>query len=215
MRISETEFEKRLAEATDKDSLAQLAYDVIEASCDNKPRAKLLCSRFEKMLDKGLDINTIVDEQICINGLQYGYTDYHLEVARLIFDRCGLPMAKCDGETFFDWIEGKVLYNYYDCDFVVKLFLLCLSYVDEENELMKMNANLYPEMFDECTMYTSILFVKEPENPLKLNYKVFRDFENIDFCIEMLEQETGYYGCWKMHIFDKKSKLEIAVYGDK
>ena len=141
------------------------------------------------------------------------YTDYHLEVARLIFDRCGLPVAKCDGETFFDWFEGKVLYNYYDCDFVVKLFLLCLSYVDKEDELMKMNANLYPEMFDECTMYTSIMFVKEPENPLKLDYKVFRDFENIDFCIEMLEQKLGYYGCWKMHIFDKKSKLEIAVYG--
>ena len=93
------------------------------------------------------------------------------------------------------------------------LFLLCLAYTDEKFELMKMNENLYPEMFDECTMYTSIMFVKEPENPLKLDYKVFRDFENIDFCIEMLEQKLGYYGCWKMHIFDKKSKLEIAVYG--
>ena len=74
-----------------------------------------------------------------------------------------------------------------------------------------MNKNLYPEMFSSGIQYTSTFDLHEGSRPLKPDYKVFRNFENIDFCIEMTEQERGYYGCWKMHIFDKKSKLELAI----
>ena len=214
MNITETIFVKRLEEANDKQSLAQLAEDVLEQSLNNKSQAKSLYNRFEKMLDKGLDINVIVDEATCIFDLQYGYTNYHLKTARLIFDRCGLPTVKDDGgKTLLEWIESKVMYNYYNDDFTVKLYLLCLSYTDGENELLKMNENLYPEMFSDGIQYTSTFDLHKGSQPLKRDYKLFRNFENIDFCIEMTEQVKGYYGCWKMHIFDKKTKLELAVLG--
>lgn len=212
MIITESLFEKRLKEANDKQSLAQLAEDVLERSLNNKSQAKLLYNRFEKMLDKGLNINTVVDETSCISLIQYGYTDYHLKTARLIFDRCGLPSVKEDGEeTMLEWIESKVMYNYYNEDFTVKLYLLCLSYKEGENETVKMNKNLYPEMFNNGIQYTSTLDLREGIIPLDLDYTIFRNFENIDFCVEMIEQVKGYYGCWKMHIFDKKTKLELAV----
>lgn len=214
MNITETIFVKRLEEANDKQSLAQLAYDVLEDSKNNIPQAKLLYSRFEKMLDKGLDINIVIDEATCIFDLQYGYTNYHLKTARLIFDRCGLPTVKDDGgETLFDWIESKVMYNYYRSSFVVKLYLLCLSYMPKENTIITMSSNLYPEMFTNYINYTSAIDLREGSKPLALDYTVFRNFEKIDFCIEMTEQVKGYYGCWKMHIFDKKTKLELAVLG--
>ena len=214
MNITETIFEKRLEEANDKQSLAQLAEDVLEQSLNNKSQAKLLYNRFEKMLDKGLDINTVVDEISCISLIQYGFTDYHLKTARLIFDRFGLPTVKDDGgKTLLEWIESKVMYNYYNDDFTVKLYLLCLSYTDGENELLKMSENLYPEMFSDGIQYTSTFDLHKGSQPLKRDYKLFRNFENIDFCIEMTEQVKGYYGCWKMHIFDKKTKLELAVLG--
>ena len=214
MNITETIFEKRLEEANDKQSLAQLAEDVLEQSLNNKSQAKLLYNRFEKMLDKGLDINTVVDEISCISLIQYGFTDYHLKTARLIFDRFGLPTVKDDGgKTLLEWIESKVMYNYYNDDFTVKLYLLCLSYTDGENELLKMSENLYPEMFSDGIQYTSTFDLHKGSKPLKLDYKLFRNFEKIDFCIEMTEQVKGYYGCWKMHIFDKKTKLELAVLG--
>lgn len=214
MNITETIFEKRLEEANDNQSLAQLAEDVLEQSPNNKSQAKLLYNRFEKMLDKGLDINTVVDEISCISLIQYGFTDYHLKTARLIFDRFGLPTVKDDGgKTLLEWIESKVMYNYYNDDFTVKLYLLCLSYTDGENELLKMSENLYPEMFSDGIQYTSTFDLHKGSKPLKLDYKLFRNFEKIDFCIEMTEQVKGYYGCWKMHIFDKKTKLELAVLG--
>ena len=137
-----------------------------------------------------------------------------MKTARLIFDRFGLPTVKDDGgKTLLEWIESKVMYNYYNDDFTVKLYLLCLSYTDGENELLKMSENLYPEMFSDGIQYTSTFDLHKGSLPLKLDYKLFRNFENIDFCIEMTEQVKGYYCCWKMHIFDKKTKLELAVLG--
>ena len=212
--ISNEEFETRLKRINDKQSLAQLAYDVLEASMDYKPQAKLLYGRFEKMLDKGLDINTTVDEMSCVWDIQYGYTDYHLKTARLIFDRCGLPASDCDRESFLGWIQTKVDYDCYNCDYLVRLFLLCSSYMDKVDGLV-MKDDIYYEMMDDCYCYTSRQDIKEGSNPMELSYKIFRQIENIDYCVETTEQEFGYYGCWKMHIFDKKSKIKIASYGDE
>ena len=207
-------FKSRLAQANDKESIAQLAFEIIEDSLANRQKSKTLHSRFEKLLDKGLDINIPhkeYDGGSCIWGIQYGYTDYHLKTARLIFDRCGLPSVIDDGgETFFQWIEGKVMYNYFDSYFLVRLFLLCLSYMDSY-DLIKFETNVYQKMLD--GLYISSFDLRDGDGPLKLDLSFLRDYKNIDFCIEMEEQKQGYYGCWKMHIYHKKSRIKIATLG--
>lgn len=95
---------------------------------------------------------------------------------------------------------------------MVKLFLLCASYMEKVEGLV-MKTDIYHKMLH--GYYVSSYDINEGEKPLELTFKVFRNFENIDFCIEMLEQEKGYYGCWKMHIFDKESKIKIAGYWDE
>ena len=107
----------------------------------------------------------------------------------------------------------ELMYDYYSNPFVVRLYLLCLSYMPEENTIITMSSNLYPEMFTNYINYASAINLREGSKPLALDYTVFHNFEKIDFCIEMTEQVKGYYGCWKMHIFDKKTKLELAVLG--
>ncbi len=70
-----------------------------------------------------------------------------------------------------------------------------------------MSENLFKEMFE--SVYRSIL---DGNTKLDLTPEIFKDIERYDFCVEMDEQKQGYYGCWKLHIFDKKSKIEVASY---
>lgn len=207
-------FYTRLENAKTQHEIAQLAYDLLQESLDcdieSKFEAEIIClpQRVQKLVDKGLDANTLIDSESCIFDLQYGYTDYHLQAAKIIFENCGIPtVVDEDGDTFFSYIRSKIDYNYYNCEFLVKLYLLCCAYTDEETYL-RMEENLYEEMFEDSE-YISSFDGKIPFNPTP---KIFKDIEKYDYCIEMTEQKDGCYGCWKLIIYDKKSRIKVATF---
>jgi len=41
---------------------------------------------------------------------------------------------------------------------------------------------------------------------------IFKDIEQCDYEIEPLPQNPGKYGSWIMHIFNKETNEEVAVY---
>ena len=192
--------------------LAQLAEEVIQDSLDEKTDLQLkeFVHQIQLLLDHGLNPNIVIDETLCISDLQYGYTSYHLDAAKLIFDLWGLPSAKDEEEelSFIDLIRTKIDYNYYNDDYLVKLYLLCCAYTTEETYLT-FSPNLYEEMFDPCACYTS---ATNKHTPLQLTAEIFKDIHKFDFSVEMLPQKKGYAGCWQLHIFDKESKIEVATY---
>lgn len=171
----------------------------------------LLCVR--DLLDNGWDPNRPVGDSLPVFDLQYGYTDAHLEAAKMIFDRHGLPAAEIDGSTcsFFGWIGTKIDYNYYNSDFLVRMYLLCCAYTDEET-FLHFNPNVYVEMLDQNCCYTSSVCLSPDSHPLILTPEIFKHFDQFDFMVEMLPQERGQCGCWKLHIFDRESKIEVATY---
>lgn len=211
--MTSQEFSSKLAQATSPILLAQLTEEVIDDSLgkeDDIPALKIFLDQISQLLDAGLNPNIIVDEVSCIYELQYGYTDYHLDAAKQIFDRCGLPTALNDEDlTFFDYIRSKMDYNYYNCEYIVKLYLLCCAYTTGETYL-QFSPNLYAEMFDPRISYCSSI---DARTPLHLSAEIFKDIHKFDFSVEMLPQEKGYYGCWRLHIFEKTSKIEVATYG--
>lgn len=205
------EFSEKLSHANTPYLLACLAEEVIEDALDKKDGAVLdaFVEQISQLLDAGLDPNVKVEETSCIYCLQYGDTDRHLDAAKMIFERCGLPSVTDDeGLTFFNYIRSKLDYNYYDCEYIVKLYLLCCAYTQEETYI-RFSENLCAEMFDPSRCYTS---ASDDNTPISLSTKIFKDIHRFDFCVEMLPQEKGYYGCWRLHIFDKESKIEIATY---
>ena len=208
-------FEMRLNLSQTKEEIAQLAYDLIEDSVTHHSEDKIdseICEfpeKIQKLVDKGLDPNIIIDEASCIFDLQYGFSDYHLQAAKIIFENCGLPTFEDeDGFTFFNSIRSKIDYDYYNSEFLVKLYLLCCAYTEEETYL-SMEENLYKEMFDNSCEYIS---ARDGKTPFKITPKAFKDIEKYDYCIEMTEQIDGCYGCWKLIVFDKKTKIKVATY---
>lgn len=209
-------FAQRLADAASPEMVAALTHDVIEDTLDLRPGSaelRLLPGRIDALLEKGLDPNIVVDGLLCIYDLQYGYTDIHLEAARRIFEKCGLPNgAAVRDHSFMNWIRMKLDYNYYNCAHIVKLYLLCAAYSTEET-CLHMRENLYPEMFNPIDSYTSANDLPAGSEPLKLTPAIFKDIRKFDFCVEMLEPKEHPYGGWKLHIFEKESKIEVATYG--
>ena len=211
--MTNQEFSAKLAQASSPFLLAQLTEEMIEDSFgkeDDVPALEAFLEQISLLLDAGLDPNVVVDEVSCIWELQYGYTRYHLDAAKRIFDRCGLPTVLDDDMcTFFGYIRSKLDYNYYNCEYLVKLYLLCCAYTAEETGL-QFSPNLYAKMFDPLGDFTS---VREGDVPLHLTPEIFKDIHRFDFSVEMLPQEKNCYGCWRLHIFEKESKIEVAAYG--
>ena len=75
-----------------------------------------------------------------------------------------------------------------------------------------MSENLYREMFSNDIVYSGATDISKGSLPLQLNHRIFKNTDFYDWCVEMEEQVSGYYGCWHMHIFDKESKIKIATY---
>lgn len=211
-------FEQRLSEATTPEILAKLASDIMEKSFDidvfNEEDAQRLYGQFKILIDKDLDPTIEVDDYSVMSFLEYGYADCHLDIAKLIFEKLGMPIVKdFDDEyrPFYKWIRTKVDYDEYSSEYSVKLYLLCLAYCPPE-EYIHFSENLYKEMFEDNMNYVSYHNVSEESKPLKLTQEIFKDIHRFDYTIEMLRQEEGKYGCWRLHIFDKKTKIEVATY---
>ena len=205
-------FESKLSHAQTPEALAELAAELIEDSLEKKPTAlKVFLKQLEVLLDKGIDPNMTIDNTTFIYDLQYGYTRYHLDAAKMIFDRCGLPTVLDDeGLTFMQYIRSKMDYNYFGCDYIVKLYLLCCAYdtTGEPNGLT-FRKHLYAEMFDPHKCYISAI---DAETPLTLSPAIFKNIHRYEHTVEMKKQKRGYYGCWALHIFDKKTRIEVATY---
>ena len=214
--MTDREFEERLQKANTPQEIALLTHDAIEDAIDweaGEQEKKLFVVRIRKLLDKGLDPNVKVEDSPCIWGLQYGCSDYVLDAARMIFEQCGLPTAKDDeGEDFVGHLESNISYNYYCDSFAVKLYLLCCAYGYQDANL-HFSPNLYQEMFDHTAPYASSAYLREGSQPLQLTPEIFKNIRRFDHMVEMLPQQKGYYGCWRLHIFEKHSKLEVATYG--
>ena len=202
--MNEMEFDNKLALCSCEKDLVVLADEVFEEINDGLDivLAKLFV---RKLLDKGLNPEGHPEENdpwICINSLAYAYNDEVLDIARMIFDRCGVPLE------FYSFIGSKVDYNYYNVPYVVKLYLLASAYLwKTEETYIKMNENLYEEMFT-LHCYTSL---QKDYKKLTLTPEIFKEIEKYDFSVEMLPQEICK-SKWVIHIFDKESKIEIAKY---
>ena len=203
--MDKKEFENRLSFCSSEKDLIILADDVFEAINDGLD-ITLAKSFVQQLLDKGLNPGSQPEENdpwICINSLAYAYNDDVLDIARMIFDKCGVPIE------FYSFIATKIDFNYYNVPYVVKLYLLASSYLWEQEETyIRMNENLYEEMFNPMYSYTSL----RPEyKKLKLTPAIFKEIEKYDFSVEMLPQEIGKPK-WVIQIFDKESKIEVARY---
>ena len=150
--MKKEDFNVRLSQCLEEKDLIILADDVFEAINDGLD-ITLAKSFVQQLLDKGLNPGSQPEENdpwICINSLAYAYNDDVLDIARMIFDKCGVP------DDFYSFIGMKVDYNYYNVPYVVKLYLLASAYLWEtQDTYIKMSENLYEEMFTlQC--YTSL-----------------------------------------------------------
>ena len=203
--MNRTEFENKLSLCVNEKEITILADEVFEKINDGL-EITLAKSFVQQLLDKGLNPAGQPEDNdpwICINSLAYAYNDDVLDIARMIFEKCGVP------EDFYSFIGTKVDYNYYNVPYVVKLYLLASAYLWETQETyIKMSDNLYEEMFNPLSSYISL----RPEHKkLTLTPTIFKEIEKYDFSVEMLEQEIGQPK-WVIHIFDKESKIEVARY---
>ena len=201
--MNKIDFDNKLSTCSTEKDLALLADEVFEA-INAGMDISLAKSFVQQLLDKGLNPASQPEENddwICINGLAYAYNDDVLDIARMIFNRCGVP------KSFYSFIGTKIDYNYYNVPYVVKLYLLASSYLWETEETyIKMSGNLFEEMF--TTSYTSL----RPEHKkLTLTPDIFKEIEKYDFSVEMLPQEVATPK-WVLHIFEKESKIEVARY---
>ena len=203
--MNKSEFESKLflcENSHDITVLAEELFDEINEGLD----IALAKSFVLQLLDKGFNPAEQLDDNdswICINNLVYAYNDEVLDIARMIFEKCGVPLE------FFSFISTKVNFNYFNEPYVVKLYLLASAYIwDKEETYIKMNEYLYEEMFDPEISYTSL----RPEyKKLNLTPVIFKEIEKFDFSVEMLKQEISYPK-WIIHIFHKESKIEVARY---
>ena len=203
--MNNTEFEKKLSLCANEKDITILADEVFE-EINNGLDIESAKSFVQQLLDKGLNPSGKPennDPWICINSLAYAYNDDVLDIAKMIFERCGVP------ENFYSFVGTKVDYDYYNVPYVVKLYLLASAYLWETHETyIKMSENLYEEMFNPLSSYTSL----RPEHKkLTLTPTIFKEIEKYDFSVEMLEQEISHPK-WVIHIFDKESKIEVARY---
>lgn len=206
--MTNKEFTEKLEQCKNPKDLAVLAEEIIWELCDGEDIG-IRKEWFSQLLDKGFDASISVDEDYLgedsssgIDAFAYVYNEDALSIARMIFEKCGVP------DAFYSFVGTKMNYNYYDVPYVVKLYLLASAYVYEKEETyIRMCDNLYEEMFE--GNFTSI---NTKSKKMVLTPDIFKEIEKYDYSIEMKEQELGLCGSWVLHIFDKESRIEVAQY---
>lgn len=205
-------FKNQLNNCCTEFELAKLMYDIIEDSInDENFNVKLLPKMTKELVEKNLNPTVIVDEEVCFFTIMYGSTEYHLEAAKIIFQKVATITTIEENEglkNFYEFLCQKLEFDCWNVDNVVKTFLLANAYFGQD-EYLVLSKNLYTEMFDDDFLYTSNN--RELTN-LELTTEIFKDIHRFDYCVEMLKQEKFLCGCWSLHIFDKASKIEVAVY---
>jgi len=196
------EFEKKLAMCDDENDLADLAKEVCDSLLSGLkvPLAKQFIAR---LLESGLKITTESENSGFLDSLMYVYNQKALEIARMIFEKIGVP------DSLFARLQFKVDFDCYNAPYVMKLYLLASAYVWETKETyIKMSDNLYEEMFDPSKCYTAL---EKEHTKCILTPVIFKKIEKYDFMVEMLPQKISRPER-VIHIFDKESKIEVAIY---
>ena len=196
------EFERKLAVCSDENELANLAEEVCDALLSGLkvPLAKQFIAR---LLESGLKITAESENSGFLEPLMYVYNQKALEIARMLFEKIGVP------DQLFTHLQFKVDFDCYNEPYVMKLYLLAAAYVWETKETyIKMSENLYEEMFDPQECYTTL---ESKHKKCTLTPAIFKKIEKYDFMVEMLPQKISRPER-VIHIFDKKSKIEVAIY---
>ena len=208
--MTDEEFRAGLSAAKGKNDLTRLMSEVFETASEGGNTAE----RVNMLIDAGFDPRDTVEDASAAASVEYGYCESALSAARVWFGRLGLPdVLYADMPEDNDYaahLRSKIDYNYYRSDYVVKLYLLVTSFLPEDAETyIRFHENLYEEMFDPEAGYTS---PRSGSKPCRLSCRIFRDVERFDFMIEMTEQERGLAGCFRIHIFERNSRIGVAVY---
>lgn len=214
--MNHAEFEARLAQCQTERELAVLADTVLEelaeedCEADNFPEQTVDWAKYryfiQQLLERGLNPAVAPEEdeeRTCIDYLMYVYDDAVLEIARMIFEKCGVPTK------FNGYLGSKMDLNQYDCPQTVKLYLLASAYLWETEETyLQMNENLCVEMFHGGYLW---MWPEQDEHRLELTPAIFKEIEKYDFSVEYLPR-TDHRAKWMFHIFEKESRIEIAKY---
>ena len=146
------------------------------------------------LLDFGLDPNTIVDDENAMwNTMWIDAPNVAASVMKLLLEKGGDPnhRIRAEEESLFEFIAFKVSYDEYTYEYfyTVQCWLVLMAYGG-------------------CWRNGEIPITMLGENSVE----IFKDIEKFDYEIEPLPQEPGKYGCWTMHIFNKETNEEVAVY---
>lgn len=182
-------------------ALARIAFDIAD-SCfceygDALEKGEVVAEKLlsfylpeilELLLSYGMNPNEIIDKDNIMDALQWvDYEDCAPKCLKLLLERGGNPNMEIDCESLFEYISFRVGYDGYENKSLVKFWLVLMAYGG-------------------CW--------KDGTIPLEMTegyeVKIFRDYYNYNYVIEPLEQISGYYGCWVMHIADNKSGIEVA-----
>lgn len=156
-----------------------------------------LLNSLQMLLDNGLDPNVYIGkyEENVMWELQYvDAPNIAAAAMRLMLENGADPnrIVPSEKESIFQYIDFKVSYDSYTHEdfFTVQCWLVLMAYggcwSNGEIPLTMLNGN---------------------------DVEIFKEFENFDYWLETLPKEPGHYGCWIMHIFDTRTKEEVARYG--
>ena len=160
-----------------------------------------LIHSLELLLECGLDPNDIADfhkpflsDNVLWGAQWVDAPNVGAGALRLLLERGGNPNIDSDAESLFDYVAFRVAYDDYDYDYefahVAQCWLVLMAFGGR---------------FRDGTIPLTMLNGHAPE--------IFRNFERFDYEIEPLPQEPDKYGCWRMRIYDKATKEEVARYG--
>lgn len=219
--MKNAEFQQRLEKAVTDDEITALAFDVFRSVefGDPEDELKIMPEQIGALLDHGLDPDRLLDngeDESCAFFLEFGYTDSHLDAAKLIFERCGIPhdcneLAPDERLSLMTHLGSKMDFDRYGDDYVVKLYLLCSAYSDTENYL-QFNQNLTEKVLQECYAQPPMYAHKQEDGSYLLTTEIFKDIHSYDYTIELLPKQPNRNVHWHIRIYHKESRIEVAVY---
>lgn len=156
--------------------------------------SQYLLNALQTLLDFGLNPNTIVDDENVMWNLQWvDAPNIGAAALRLMLENGGNPNHRipAEHETLFEDIAFEVSYDMYTHEYfhTVQCWLVLMAYGGCWDD-----GNIPLTMHEGCKV------------------EMFKDFELFDYTIEPLPQDPKKYGCWIMHIFNKQTNQEVALY---
>lgn len=154
-----------------------------------------LMQSLRTLLAHGLNPNTIYNDENVLWNIQYvDAPGVAGSAMRLLLENGGNPNLyfPADGETLYNYISGKISFDEIDDEYfnIFQCWIVLLAYgggqSGENVPLTMLNGH---------------------------GIDMLRDFEHYDFTVEPLSQDAGYQGRCRMHIYNKNTGEDVALYG--